>query len=220
MPGQLKYRVEHIKKGLLLLGGMVEEALLRALQAVDERRPSLAERVIEGDRRIDAKEVEIEEECLATLTLEQPVAVDLRFVVAALKMNAALERIGDLAVHIAEQGILLATEEALEIMPYDLPAMGQRTVSMLAKSLDALVHLDAELARAVRLEDSEVDRMYRTLFQGIQDEMRRCPETVPQLVHLMTIGRMLERIAGHSVNIAADVLYLTGGHICRHQRAS
>lgn len=220
MPGQLRHRVENIKKGLLLLGGMVEEALQQALQAVNERKPSLAERVVRGDRRIDAKEVEIEEECLATLTLEQPVAVDLRFVVAALKITADLERIGDLAVNIAEQAELLATEEAMPVMPYDLPGMGQKAVSMLAKSLDALVHLDSGLAAEVRQEDSAVDRIYRRMFARIQEEMQRQPAFVPQLVRLMTIGRMLERIADHAVNIALDVLYLTGGHICRHQQAS
>ena len=220
MPGQLKFRIENIKRSLLLLGGMVEDALQQALRAVHERNPVLAARVLEGDQRIDAKEVEIEEECLETLTLEQPVAVDLRFVVAALKITADLERIGDLAGNIAEQANALSTEEALPVMPYDLPGMGRRAVGMLTKSLDALVNLDSDLAEEVRQEDAFVDGIYQRMFENIQNEIRRRPEFLSQLIHLMTIGRMLERIADHAVNISADVLYLTGGHICRHRAAS
>lgn len=220
VPGQLKFRIESIKRSLLLLGGMVEDALQQALQAVHKRNPALAANVLAGDRRIDAKEVELEEECLATLTLEQPVAVDLRFVVAALKITADLERIGDLAGNIAEQATALSTQEALPIMPYDLPGMGRRAVAMLTKSLDALVHLDSDLAEEVRREDAMVDAIYRRMFDHIQSEIRRHPEYLSQLIHLMTIGRMLERIADHAVNISADVLYLTGGYICRHREAS
>ena len=219
MPTQLRQRVDGIKKGLLFLGAMVEEALRDAIRAVEDRAPSVALRVIDGDQRIDAKEVEIERECLATLTLEQPVAFDLRFVVAALKMNGDLERIGDLAANIAEQAELLATQEALPIIPFDLRGMERKAEAMLKQSLDALVHLDADLAEMVRAADHQVDEIYRKSFRLVEAEIRRDPRFVQQHVHLLSVARNLERVADHAVNIAEDVLYLTSGEICRHQGA-
>ena len=213
----LPERIEIIKKRILTLGGMVEEAVSDAIRAVEDRSPELADRVIATDRLIDQKEIELEEECLEALTLAQPVAFDLRFVVAVFKMNNDLERIGDLAANIAEQAKLLADERQLVHVPFDLRGMQLRAQAMLKQSLDALVHLDGDLAEIVCDADDRVDEIYRSMFEQVEDEIRRNPDQVPQLIHFLTIARMLERVADHAVNIAEDVLYLKSGEICRHR---
>ncbi len=217
MATQLQERIEEIKKRILMLGGMVEEAVGDAIRAVEDRSHDLAERVIEHDREIDRKEIELEQECLAALTLEQPVAVDLRFVVAVFKMNNDLERIGDLAANIAEQAKLLAAEKEIRRIPFDLKGMERQAQAMLRQSLDALVNQDAELAEIVCCADERVDKIYRQMFRQVEEEIRRRPEDVQQLIHLLTIARMLERVADHAVNIAEDVLYLKSGEIWRHR---
>lgn len=217
MATQLQERIEEIKKRILMLGGMVEEAVGDAIRAVEDRSYDLADRVIESDKEIDRKEIELEQECLAALTLEQPVAVDLRFVVAVFKMNNDLERIGDLAANIAEQAKLLAAEKEIRRIPFDLKGMERQAQAMLRQSLDALVYQDAELAEIVCCADERVDEIYRQMFRQVEEEIRRSPENVQQLIHLLTIARMLERVADHAVNIAEDVLYLKSGEIWRHR---
>ncbi|HCD33048.1 MAG TPA: phosphate transport system regulatory protein PhoU [Phycisphaerales bacterium] len=204
-------QTEKLKKMVLTLGGMVEQALRDAINSLDQRDPELAQRVIRGDRQINSTEVEIEEECLATLALHQPVAFDLRYLIAILKMCNDLERIGDLAVNVAEQAKFLCSEEEIMHVPYDLTAMASRAQMMLKNALDALVNVDTTLAEGVRAADRQVDAIYREMFELIEAAMRENPHQLTQLIHYLQIGRQIERLADHAVNIAEDVLYLSNG---------
>ncbi|HAI13601.1 MAG TPA: phosphate transport system regulatory protein PhoU, partial [Phycisphaerales bacterium] len=173
-------QTEKLKKMVLTLGGMVEQALRDAINSLDQRDPELAQRVIRGDRQINSTEVEIEEECLATLALHQPVAFDLRYLIAILKMCNDLERIGDLAVNVAEQAKFLCSEEEIMHVPYDLTAMASRAQMMLKNALDALVNVDTTLAEGVRAADRQVDAIYREMFELIEAAMRENPHQLTQ----------------------------------------
>jgi len=212
MSAHIERQFEKLKRQILAMGTRVEEAVARAITAVVERDGDLAERVIGDDNEIDLLEVDIEEECLKTLALHQPVAFDLRYVVAVLKINNDLERIGDLAVNVAEQACFLAGEAPLDRPPIDLPAMAQVAQIMLRKSLDALINVDVTLAGTVRRMDDEVDATHRQMYEVFTERVQDKPYEVPQMMHYLTISRQLERIADHSVNIAEDVMY-------RHEQA-
>ncbi len=214
----LERQIDKLKKMILSLGAQVEEAVGSAIQAIHDRDPNLADRVIDNDTQIDGHEVELEEECLHTLALHQPVAFDLRYVVANLKINNELERIGDLAVNIAEQAISLAGEARVESIPFDLQGMTQRVRKMLKESLDALVNIDPDLAEAVRGEDDHVDAIHRDMYQAVERAIRDDVGHVEQFIHFLSVSRNLERIADHCVNIAEDVIYMAKGDIRRHSR--
>ena len=149
------------------------------------------------------------------LALYQPVATDLRLIVAALKINNDLERVGDLAVNIAERALFLATQKPVEIA-FDFRLMGEKTQAMLAKSLDALVRADTALARQVCKSDDEVDAMNRKVYLRVQDAIRKNPEDLESLIHLLSVSRHLERIADLATNVAEDVIYMAEGEIVRH----
>ncbi|MEM9752461.1 MAG: phosphate signaling complex protein PhoU [Planctomycetota bacterium] len=214
----LERQIDRLKKQVLALGTLCEESVRDAVTAVLKRDVDLADRVIERDKQIDLAEVDLEEECLHTLALNQPVAFDLRYVVAVLKINNDLERIGDHAKNIAEQAIALAEEAELDQMPYDLRTMSQYVTDMLRDALDALVMLDTEKARSVRKQDDQVDRINANMYDAVIAAMRRDPHRMEQLVHFMSISKQLERIADHACNIAKDVLYMAEGEILRHMR--
>ena len=218
MPMHLPRQIDKLKKMILELGAMVEEAVHRATSAVERRDAALASRVIASDREIDLKEIDVEEECLATLALHQPVASDLRFVVAVLKINRDLERIGDLAAAIAEQAVALAGVPSIDIGQFRLSEMAHRTQTMLKQSLDALVHLDAGLAQTVRQTDDDVDVIYRGMYAKVEDRMRADPDQIDALIRVLSVARQIERLADHAVNIAKDVIYLVSGQIVRHNR--
>lgn len=211
-------QIDKLKKQLLSLGTLVEDAVHDSIHSIHNRDIDLADRVIEGDKQIDLMEIDVEEECLHTLALHQPVAVDLRFVVAVLKINHDLERIGDLAASIARQSKSLASEAVVEQMPFDLPGMSERVIKMLHDALDALVNLDVEGARQVRRLDDEVDAIYAGMYDRLADAMRARPDQMEQMIHLMNVARQLERMADHAVNIAKDVVYMVEGEIVRHRR--
>ena len=212
----LQREIERLKKHILRLSAVVEESFQRAVKSLEERDSYLAQLVMESDFEIDKMEVEIEEECLKILALYQPVAVDLRFIVAVLKINNDLERIGDLAVNIAERAAFLATRERINI-PFDFSGMARKAKSMLKRSLDALMKMDALLAREVCASDDEVDDMNREMYLQVQDGIRNQPEHLESLIHLLSASRHLERIADHATNIAEDVLYMIKGEIVRHR---
>ncbi len=215
----LNKQIEKIKRMILAQGALVEQALQRAIQAVDERDAALAEQVVAQDMQIDLTEIEIEEECLATLALHQPVAHDLRFIVSVLKINNDLERIGDLASNVAEQGAALSGMSAIEIRPFGMIEMSRLAQEMLTKALDALVEVDAELAAEVRAMDDQVDAKHRASYQIIEEHIRRDVNMLPQLMRIQITVRHIERLADHAVNIAKDVIYLANGDIVRHRRA-
>ncbi len=216
MSKHLQNEIEKLKKRILGLSAVVEDTVYRAIKSLKDRDAALAQSVIDGDTEIDLCEVDIEEECQKILALHQPVAHDLRFIIAVLKINAELEHIGDATVNISERVLFLVNEERIDI-PFDFPGMAQKAQAMLHKSLDALVNLDAALAHEVILADDEVDtinaQMYGQVEKGIQAE----PSRVDSYIHLLGISRHIERIADLASNIAEDVIYLVDGRIVRHR---
>jgi phosphate transport system protein len=214
---RLKIEIENLKKAILSLTTIVEESVRKAVMATAERNSALAQEVIDNDSTIDALEVELEEECLKILALHQPVAIDLRFIIAVLKINSFLERIGDQAVNIAERASYLAEHKDVE-MPVAVPQLTEKVQAMLRKSLDALVNMDAERASEVLSLDDEVDDIHRKMYKKVQKMMREHPEKIDGLVQWLSVSRCLERIADQAENIAEDVLYMIEGEIVRHQK--
>ena len=217
MAKHLQTEIDNLKKKILALGGVVEENLRQAVKSVVMRDMKLANEVIEKDGQIDQSEVELEEDCLKILALHQPVAIDLRFIIAVLKINNDLERIGDEAVNIAERGAFLATQKSAGMPVFNYSEMADKAQFMLRVSLDSLVRLDAAMAGDVGALDDEVDAMNREIFSEVKAAIRTHPEHLESLVHLLGISRHLERIADHATNIAEDVIYMTEGIIARHR---
>jgi len=211
----LQRDLEQLKKDILTYGAMVEESINGAITALLTRRSDLAQEIIQGDDKLDQREVAIEEFCLKVLALHQPVAVDLRFIIAVMKVNNDLERMGDLAVNIAERARYLSTHDPLQ-GPLDFSAMTRSVQTMVRESLDALIHLDTALARQVLTEDEEVDDMNRGMYDVLQKIMAEDPSTIKRAVHTLSASRHLERIADLATNIAEDVIYLNEGKIVRH----
>ena len=212
---QFTKELENIKKRILALGAMVEERVQMALKAIDTNDSELAQKIIKTDYEIDETEVEIEEECLKVLALHQPMAIDLRFLIAVIKINAELERIGDEAVNIAERVGVTAKREQLDFY-FDYSFMGEKAQAMLKMSLDALIDLDYELAFKVLLMDDEVDRIKREAYDKIKAVMGAKNNKIGYLINLFLISRHLERMADHATNIAEEVVYLVEGEIIRH----
>jgi phosphate transport system protein len=187
-----------------------------AVTAIENRDAELANKVILGDTEIDQLEVNLEEDCLKILALHQPVAIDLRFIIAVLKINSDLERIGDLAVNMAERAQFLSGKSPIAI-PFDLEGLALKTQKMLRESLDSLVNLNAGLARDVCVTDDEVDAINREMYDLVKAAIRIHPEQVDILIPYLSISRYLERIADHATNIAEDVIYMIEGEIARHR---
>ncbi len=208
--------IDALKRHLLSLCGLVEEQVRLATRALMDRNEQLARDVRERDAEVDQREVEIEEECLKILALYQPVAVDLRFVVSALKINNDLERIGDLAVNIARKTMALAAEPPVTF-PFDVASMSKKTQAMLRDSLDAMVNLDTSLANDVCRRDDEINQMKRNARHKIEEIIAVDQGQANLLLRLMAVSRNLERIADLTTNIAEDVIYMVDGKIVRHQ---
>ncbi|HUI92159.1 MAG TPA: phosphate signaling complex protein PhoU [Chitinivibrionales bacterium] len=215
MAVHLQKEIDNLKKKILRLSAMVEENVERAVRAVEKRDADLAEKVVDMDRAVDIMEIEVEEECLKVLALHQPVATDLRFIVAVLKINSDLERIGDLTVNIAERSQELARRPEFAFTS-NFPAMMEKARLMLKKVLDSLVNLDAKLALSVCAADDEVDALYREMFDKVKAGIVKEPDKVDDYLQMLSITRHLERIADHATNIAEDVIYMIEGSIIRH----
>lgn len=216
MTVHLIQEIEILKRRLLAFSGVVEECVHSAVRAVAERDAELARSVIAADENVDRSEVEIEEECLKLFALHQPVAIDLRFLVAVIKLNSDLERIGDLAVNIAERAVYLAEHPPVPI-PFDFPTMADKTRTMLRQSLDALVRMDSAAALTVCRADDEIDAINRDMYARVTDGIRAHPDHLDRLIHILAVSRNLERIADHATNIAEDVVYMIQGEIVRHR---
>jgi phosphate transport system protein len=216
MPIHLFHEIDKLKKMLLSLAALVEENVRYAVKAVAGRDAKQALEVIERDHDIDHAEVEVEEECLKILALHQPVANDLRFIVAMLKINHDLERIGDLAVSIAERAHDLSRLVKPQL-DFDLPQMAEKAQQMVSRSIDALINRDLKLAREIWLSDDDIDSRNRAIFAEAAEEIRRHPENVESLLCLMSVSRNLERIADHAGSISKDVIYMIEGDIVRHR---
>ena len=216
MPKRLQRDIEKIKKMVLSVGAMVEERLRMSIKAIETWDAGLAEDIIRRDYEIDELEIEVEEECLKILALHQPVAVDLRFIIATIKINSELERIGDEAVNIANRVRNISKRRKLDLS-FDFTIMAEKAATMLRLSLDSLVNLDQDLAFKVLTLDDEVDLMHREIYDRIKEAMSQNPNYVGYLINLYTTSRHLERVGDHSTNIAEEVIYLIEGEIIRHR---
>src|SRR5579883_893782 len=208
--------LEELNQKLLEMAGMVESAIHRAIRSLVEQDRELAQQVIRDEPLINRMEMEIDGLVTRLLALRQPVARDLRFLTAALKINTDLERIGDLANHIAERSLSLMHHPLVRPMT-DIPKMATLVQSMLLKCLEAFVKGDADLARSVLLADDDVDRLRDALYAELVDTMQRDPGVVPAAVDLIFVARNLERIGDHTTNIAEDVIFLVEGVDVRHR---
>ena len=215
MTKHFRRELENIKKQILTLGSMVEERVQIAIKAVEDNDSELADKIVRTDHEIDEKEVEIEEECLKVLALHQPVAVDLRFIVAVIKINNDLERIGDQAVNIAERVGVTAKRGQFDFF-FDYSSMGEKAQTMLRMSLDALINMDVDIAYKVVTLDDEVDHIKVEAYDRIKKALGENPDKVGYLINLLLISRHLERLADHTTNIAEEVIYLIEGDIIRH----
>jgi len=215
MSVHLQREIDRLKRHLLSVCGMVEEQVQVAVRALIDRDDAAAQQVVQQDLDIDHREVEVEEDCLKVLALYQPVATDLRFIVAALKINNDLERIGDMAVNIARKAITLASQPPIDI-PGDLESMSGKSQAMLRDSIDSMVNADARLAKDVCKRDDEVDGLKREIRLKVQELMRKEPARVEAFLCVLAASRNLERIADLATNIAEDVIYMIEGRIIRH----
>jgi phosphate transport system protein len=219
MSKHLERDLEELQRDLMAMAGAVEEAIQKAIKSLRTRDEALAQEVVDGDNLIDEEENRVEEECLKMLALHQPVAIDLRRITAALKINIELERMADLAEELAERGMHLAKLPTIPI-PAKLQSMTDLTTSMVRQSLDAFVNLDVRLARTVCRLDDEVDRFNSEIIDELIRAMRNSPNMVEAGISLFSAVRHLERIADHATNIAEDVVYLVQGEIIRHRPAA
>ncbi|MEN8255958.1 MAG: phosphate signaling complex protein PhoU [Verrucomicrobiota bacterium] len=218
MAKHLEKELERLKKLIYSLSARVDESLELAVKSFQESDINMAQKVIENDRVIDEMEIEVEEECLKALALYQPVAIDLRFIVAVMKMNSDLERIGDLAADIAKNGIAV-NEAAKPKIPLDLHQMTYLVKASVRKCLDALVNIDPYLAREVIKEDEEINAMKSEMKSEIVAALQREPEHAEMLMALLALTSRLERIGDHACNISEDVIYMVEAEIVRHHPA-
>jgi len=214
----LRKEINKLEKKLLALSAQAEESVHKAVKAVEARDAELAEQVIQSDVEIDRMEVDLEEDVLKILALHQPVAVDLRFIIAVLKINNDLERVGDLATTIAKRARVLSDTTPVE-PPFDLRAMAEKAWGMIRRSVDAVVGMDPELARSVRAEDKELDRSHQESCRRIEAGIARNVTLVGAYSAYQAVSRALERVGDHAANIAEDVIYMVEGEIVRHEKS-
>ncbi|HLX42352.1 MAG TPA: phosphate signaling complex protein PhoU [Bryobacteraceae bacterium] len=207
--------LEQLKTKLLEMSSLVEAAIQRSISAVIHKDRSAAEEVFRNEARINEIEIEIDEFAINLLALQQPMAADLRLIVAALKINTDLERMGDLSVSIAQRARSLMEEPVIKPM-IDIPHIAGLVQSMVRKALDAFVNRDADLARSVLASDDAVDSLRTACYHELVSFMEKDPQNIKQALDLLAITRNLERIADHSTNVAEDVLFLVKGVDVRH----
>ncbi len=202
--------MEELNELLLRMGALVESSIRRSVQSLVDRDKELAKAVMRDEPTINLMQVEVDSKTTRILALNQPVARDLRFLMATLKINTDLERMGDLAVNIAERAVALISLPPVKPLE-DIPKMAALVEDMLLKSLDAFVKVDAELAQTICPADDEVDALRDKVYTELVEFMQRDPATVPAAVDLIFVARNLERIADHATNIAEDVIFLAKG---------
>ena len=215
MKEKMQQLLENIKKDIIFLANEVEHSLRLSMKALERQDVQLAEQVKQMDNDIDQLEVKIEDQILTLLALQQPVAVDLRFIIAALKMNNDLERIGDHAVNIANTAIKLAGEPYLKPLE-DLPKMSRLAAQMVHDAVNAFIHLDSETAREICVRDSEVDELYDKVIAHIIEVVKDKPDKLEQAFALARVARDLERVADLATNLSEDVVFMKEAKIIRH----
>jgi phosphate transport system protein len=206
--------LNYLHQEVLKLAEVVEQRVFDSVKSIQRWDATLARKVMDGDNEIDLMELDVEEECLKILALHQPVAQDLRYIVAVLKINNDLERIGDLAANIAAKALVLMEYERDAFI--DLSGMCSKVQWMLKQSLDAMVQQNSALARQVLSADKEIDAAHQQNFERIVEEVETHPHKVRACMSLLGVSKHLERIADHATNIAEDVVYTIEGEVLRH----
>lgn len=204
-----------LRESLIHMSSLAEEAIAKATKALVDRNVELAEDVIRQDNAINELEVEIDKQCLRLLALRQPIAIDLRFISSAMKINNQLERIGDEAVNIAERALWLFKEPRLKPL-IDIPRLAIITQEMIKDSINSFINKNADLARSVCKRDDEVDDLNTQIFRELLTYMIEDQATISRAIQLIFTARHLERIADHATNIAEDVIYMVLGSDIRH----
>ena len=208
--------LQEIKNGLIYLGALTEKAIQAAMKSLSERNSDIAHKVIEADDEIDRLDTELEERCIKVLALRQPTAIDLRFITTAIKITGHLERIGDMAVNIAEKAILLIGEPQLK--PYiDLPRMADLVTEMIKDSLDSFIRNDLCMAQKVQQTEQVIDDLNEQIFRELLTFMMEDSKSIHRALLIMQVSKNLERIADHAKGIADMVTYMVTGECVRHQ---
>jgi len=207
--------LEQAKARLLEMGGLAEEEVRLSIQGLVERDHSLLERVMRGDGPLNSLHIEIDNRCFMLLALHQPMAADLRTIVAAVKINTDLERVGDLAVNISEAATRYLQHPQVKRL-IDIPNMARIAQSMLRDALDAFVRLDSALAQRVLDEDDKLDALKTQIFRELLTYMLQDPGTIEPSLDLILISRHLERIGDHATNVAEDVIFIVSARDVRH----
>ena len=207
--------LQALRNQLLTMGGLVEERVHRAVHALVHRAEEEAQRIIATDKEINDLQIDLDNRCLRLLATQTPLAVDLRLITSAMKINADLERVGDQAVNIAESVLVLIPQPPLKPL-IDIPRMATIAEKMIRDALDAFVERDAGLARDVLRRDDEVDELKDQVFRELLTYMMADPGTIQRALSLILISRNLERIADHATNIAEDVIFLVEAKDVRH----
>jgi len=210
--------LEALLARLLEMGGLAEARVRDAVQGLVDRNTSLIDKVLAGDDPINRLHIEIDERCFRLLALHQPMATDLRAIVAAVKINTDLERVGDLAVNIAEAAQRYTTHPPVKKL-IDIPRMGTLALAMLHDALDAFVRRDTQLAQQVLNEDDTLDGLKTQVFRELLTYMLHDPATVEPALDLILISRHLERTGDHATNIAEDVIFIVSAQDVRHHTA-
>ncbi len=207
--------LDELRQKLLRMGGLAEQAVDRACQAYLDRDLNRCQMVLEGETQINISEREIDEKAFDLLAMQQPMAVDLRFILAVTKINADLERVGDQAVNIAERVMDMVSLPAVDL-PVDIARMSAAVSAMVRRALESFIEAKAELAQAVLEMDNVVDRMRDEAFIVLVKTMNERPETTRQALDALLVARNLERVADHATNIAEDVIFWVRGADVRH----
>ncbi len=216
MERRFEYELQTLRQRLLAMGALAETMIHKGVKALVDRDETLVEAVLAHEEEMDLLCIEIDDRCLTLMALRQPMASDLRFLVAGIKINSDLERIGDQAVSIALRARSLITQPQVKPL-IDIPRMAQLAEGMVHNSLDAFVQRDPELARSVIESDDAVDELRDQVFRELITYMMGDPTTIPRALNLMLVSRHLERIADHATNIAEDVIYIVRGEDVRER---
>jgi phosphate transport system protein len=207
--------LDELQKRLLEMAGLVESSIHRSIRALVDRNEEEAEPVFRNEERINQMQIDVDELAIRLMALHQPMARDLRFLTAAIKINNDLERMGDLSINIVERALSLIHQPPVKPL-VDIPQMAKLVESMVCRSLDSFVERNAEVARSVLIADDEVDELRDSVFTELIGYMEDDPGTVRRGLDLILIARNLERIADHATNIAEDVVFLVEGVDVRH----
>jgi phosphate transport system protein len=211
--------LDQLKENLLVMAGLAEQAIQRAIEAYRVRDLSICDLVSHSEVAINRLERDIDQAALDLLAMEQPMAIDLRFILSVIKINADLERVGDAAKSISERVRSMEQMAAVPELPVDIPRMATLSAEMVRKSLQSFIDADPELARAVLLMDDAVDKMNRAAYKSLTKVMEEQSHIAPQALNALMICRALERVADHATNIAEDVIFWIQGADVRHHKS-